>query len=54
MPEKAGQKHLPGITVNPNIPDFGKSPFVIKKVEKARALIAKYGLPKEDNPKKNK
>ena len=54
MPTTADKKHLPGITVNPNIPDFSKSPFVIKKVERARALIAKYGLPKEDKPKKSK
>ena len=47
-------KHLPGITVNNNIPDYSKSPFIIKKAEKARATIAKYGLPKEDKPKKSK
>jgi len=53
MPATANKKHLPGITVNPNIPDFSKSPFIIKKVERARATIAKYGLPK-DKPKKGK
>src|ERR1700722_3736288 len=49
------KKHLPGITVDPNVPDFSKSPFVIKKVERARAFIAKHGLPKDlDKPKKSK
>jgi hypothetical protein len=42
------------ITVDPNMPDFSKSPFVIKKVEKARAFIAKHGLPKGGKPKKGK
>jgi len=54
MPTTTNRKHLPGITVDPNIPDFSKSPFIIKKVEKARALIAKYGLPKANKPKKEK
>jgi len=54
MPTTADKNHLPGITVDPNMPDFSKSPFVIKKVERARALVAKYGLPKEDKPKKSK
>jgi hypothetical protein len=54
MPEKADKKHLPGITVNPNMPDYSKSPFAIKKTEKARATIAKYGLPKEGKLKKSK
>ncbi len=43
-----------GITIDPNIPDFSKSPFVIKKVEKARAFIAKHGLPKEEEAPKKK
>ena len=54
MPSTADKKHLPGITVDPNMPDFSKSPFIIKKVERARAFIAKHGLPKEDKPKKGK
>jgi hypothetical protein len=44
------KKHLPGITVNPNMRDYSKDPFFVKKAEKARALIAKHGLPKEDKP----
>jgi len=53
MPDKADKKHLPGITVDPNMRDYSKDPFVIKKVEKARAFIAKHGLP-EDKRKKSK
>jgi hypothetical protein len=51
MSTTANKKYLPGITVDPNVPDFSKSPFVIKKVERARAIIAKYGLPKEKSKK---
>ena len=47
------KKLAPEITVDPNMPDFSKSPFVIKKVERARAFIAKHGLPKEIKPKKS-
>lgn len=54
MSAATNKKHLPGITVDPSIPDFSKSPFIIKKVEKARAFIAKYGLPKENKPRKSK
>jgi hypothetical protein len=52
MPTTANKKHLPGITIDSAIPDFSKSPFIIKKVDKARALIAKYGLPKKGAGKK--
>jgi hypothetical protein len=48
------KKQEPAITVDPNMPDFNKSPFAIKKAERARAFIAKHGLPKEDKPKKGK
>jgi len=54
MANTAEGKHLPGITVNNNIPDFSKSPSVIKKVESARAFFAKHGLPKDHKSKKNK
>lgn len=57
MPITSNKKHLPGIFVDQDgkIPDFSKSPFVIKKVENARAFIAKHGLPKGWNrPKKKK
>jgi hypothetical protein len=53
MPEKTNNRHLPGIIVSNNIPDYSKSPFVIKKVERARAFFAKHGLP-EDKSKKSK
>jgi hypothetical protein len=46
-------KHLPGITVNPDIPDLRNDPYVVKKRERALAIIAKYGLP-EDMVKKSK
>ena len=46
------KKLLPGITVNPNMRDYSKDPFFVKKAERARALIAIYGLPKEDKPAK--
>ena len=54
MPTTTDRKHLPGITVNNNIPDFSKSPSVIKKVERARAFFAKHVLPEEWKPKKSK
>lgn len=36
------------------IPDFSKSPFAMKKAERAQAFIAKNGLPKEFEIKKKK
>jgi hypothetical protein len=45
MSEEISKDHLPGITIDPNMPDFRNSPFVIKKVEEDKATIAKYGLP---------
>ena len=54
MSEETDKKHLPGITVNPNMRDYSKDPFFVKKAERARALIAKYGLPKEEKPRKRK
>jgi len=43
-----------GITVDPNMPDFSQSSFVLKKVENARAFIAKNGLPEGKGKKKMK
>lgn len=54
MRTTADKKHLPGITVVHNMRDYSKDPFFIKKAERARAFIAKHGLPKEDKPKKGK
>lgn len=34
------------------MPDYNETAFAIKKAEKARALIAKYGLPKDSKAKK--
>jgi hypothetical protein len=45
--------HLPGITVNPNIPDVRNDPYVVKKRERARELIAKHPIP-EDLLKKSR
>jgi hypothetical protein len=49
MSPVTNKKHLPGITVDPNMPDYSKDPFVIQKLERARAFIAKNGLPKDKN-----
>jgi len=54
MRNTAHKKPGSAITIDPNIPDFSKSPFVIKKVERARAFIAKYGLPKKEAAPKKK
>ena len=34
--------------------DYSKDPYLVKKLERARTFIAKYGLPKEIKPKKSK
>jgi hypothetical protein len=54
MSAAANKKHLPGIIVGSNMPDYSKDPFVVKKVERARAFIAKNGLPKDGKGKKSK
>ena len=54
MRTTANNKHLPGIIIDPNMPDYSKDPFVIKKVERARAFIAKNGLPKDRKSRKSK
>jgi hypothetical protein len=38
----------------PNMPDYSKDPFFVKKVDRARAFIAKNGLPKDKNRKAQK
>jgi len=45
-------KERPGITIDPNMPDYSKEPYFIKKAERARAFIAKHGLPKKEQTKK--
>jgi hypothetical protein len=54
MNSSTNKKHLPGITVDPNMTDYSKDPFFVKKAEKARAFIAKHGLPKEPKSRKRK
>jgi hypothetical protein len=51
MRTKTHKKGEPVMTLDPNIPDFNKSSFALKKAERARATIAKYGLPKEKENK---
>lgn len=48
------KKPLPGITINTNMPDYRKDPYFVKKAERARTLLTKYGLLKEDKLKKGK
>lgn len=54
MLDELNIKYLPSATENGDMPDFNKTPSAIKKAEKARALIAKYGLPKSKKPGKSK
>ncbi len=54
MSTTADKRHLPGITIDPNMRDYSKDPFVIKKVERARAFFAKHGLPKDHKSKKTR
>jgi hypothetical protein len=48
------KKGEPSMTIDPNIPDFNKTGFAKKKAERARAFIAKHGLPKDEKGKKGK
>jgi hypothetical protein len=34
--------------------DYSKDPFVLEKLERARAFFAKNGVPKTSKPKKSK
>ena len=43
-----------GIPIDPNMRDYSKEPYFIKKAEKARAFIAKHGLPKKGDARKSK
>jgi hypothetical protein len=55
MSTTAYKKEGPRIPVDPNVPDFSKSPYVMEKVERARAFLAKHPLPKgEKSAKKGK
>jgi hypothetical protein len=48
------KKGDPVITIDPNMRDYSKFPFFVKKAEKARAFIEKHGLPKKSESKKGK
>jgi hypothetical protein len=54
MSTTAHKKGKASVTMNPDMPDYNQTSFAVKKAEKARALIAKYGLPKADKTKKGK
>ncbi|MDR3713155.1 MAG: hypothetical protein P4L51_10100 [Puia sp.] len=47
------KKHLPGITVDPNIPDYSKDRLISEKLERAHAFFAKNGLPKNNKKKQS-
>ena len=47
MDKAKESKLLAGITISNNVPDFSKDPNVIKRAERARANIARVGLPKD-------
>lgn len=48
------KKHGLIITIDPDMRDYSNDPFIVKKVERARAFIAKHGLPKQDRTRKSK
>ena len=48
------KKNEPVVVYDPNTPDYNKTPYAMRKAEKARALIAQYGLPRESKSKKAK
>ena len=54
----SSRKNKRGATNEPvtagGIPDLSQSPFALKKAERARAFIAKNGLPKDLGVKKRK
>jgi len=54
MSIRAHKNINPTITIDPNMRDYSKEPFIIKKAEKSRAFIAKHGLPKKGQSKKAK
>lgn len=47
MDTTSKKKHLPGITVDPNMRDYSKEPYFIEKHGRARAFIAKHPIPKD-------
>lgn len=37
----------PGFTIDKNMPNYGNDPYFIKKAEKARENLIKYGIPEK-------
>jgi hypothetical protein len=54
MSTNIDKKRQSNITVVHGMRDYSKDPLVIEKLERARAFIAKNGLPKDRKSKKGK
>ena len=54
MSTNANKKRQSNITVVHGMQDYSKDPLVIEKLERARAFIAKNGLPRNSKSKKGK
>jgi len=48
------KKGEPLMTIDPNMPDLNRTEFARKKADRARAFIAKHGLPKDKKGNKRK
>lgn len=48
------KKGEPLMTIDPNMLDLNKTEFARKKADRARAFIAKHGLPRDEKGKKRK
>ena len=54
MPTNTSKQRQSHITVVHDMRDYSKDPFVLEKLERARAFFAKNGVPKISKPKKDK
>jgi hypothetical protein len=54
MSANTDKKRQSNITVVHGMQDYSKDPLVIEKLKRARAFIAKNGLPKNSKSKKDK
>ena len=54
MSANTDKRRQSNITVVHGMQDYSKDPLVIEKLERARAFIAKNGLPKNSKTKKGK
>jgi hypothetical protein len=54
MSTNVNKKRQSNITVVHGMRDYSKDPLVIEKLERARAFIAKHGLPKHKEGKVKK